>query len=73
MIQDWESDLEGKSSAVEVSFVAIVDRVENSTCLQIGSGRQVWVPNQYMGKIDELRGVVYIDGEFAEENELIRG
>ena len=70
MARVWINERGEEEELLEVSFRSIIDRTEDSTYFDLGS-KQIWVPNSCVGHIDEMRGMIEITPEFAEENELI--
>ena len=69
MARVWINEQGEEEELLEIPFRSILDRTENEMYFDLGP-KQVWIPNQYVGHIDELRGVIEIAPEFAEENEL---
>lgn len=70
MARIWINEHGEEEELLEVPFQCILDRTEDSMYLDLGA-KQIWVPNQFVGNIDELRGVVEIAPEFAQEQELV--
>lgn len=70
MARVWINEQGKEEEALEVPFQSILDRTENETYFDLGS-KQVWIPNQCVGNIDEMRGVVEVAPEFAEASGLL--
>lgn len=71
MARVWVNSDEDEEGPVEVPFQSIVDRTEDTMCFALETNKHIWILNEFIGKIDEMRGVVEVEREFAEENKLI--
>jgi len=63
----WVNDTEGEMDEMaEVQYAGIADRTERDTCYWIG-GEEVWIPNDRIHSVDEMRGTLLMSRDYAVE------